>query len=257
MKDRILNISIIVLVIACLFLGGRLLYKNYMDECEAYNNNIVNFAVELIKGNKSLEDIDALDANDSVKDSLRTYYTDNFYSDDDKILLYDDVDFWIKNREKIALMQEEYGETILDEGCPYFLGSISEDDLLLYTEEELKYFELKNIYIDLLKNQIDDRVKEEENELYIYLNDLDFDNLEKETIIYKGLRFDIYRDALEKGISKYCIFLEKYNTIKIQNVIKEEKREQVILKNVFDSKWFINYDLSILNKIEELSINYS
>ena len=257
MLDKLSTMLIVILSLICVIIMGKWGYDYYINECELYNENIVEFTIEMIKGNKSLEDIDTLDANDSVKESLRTYYNDTFYADDDKILLYDDIDFWMKNREKIALMQEEYGETILDEGCSYFLGSISEDDLLLYTEEELKYFELKNIYIDLLKNQIDDRVKEEENELYIYLKDLNFDTIDKEIIIYKGLKFDIYRDELEKSILRYCKFSEKYNTVEFQNIIESKKGEQVILKNIFDSKWYINYNFSILKKIETISITHS
>ena len=98
-----MNVGIIVLVIACLFLGGRLLYTSYMDKCEIYNQNIIDFTVEMIKGNKSLEDIDTLDANDSVKESLRKYYNDTFYLEGELILVYEDyqlLDEIIKDCEK-------------------------------------------------------------------------------------------------------------------------------------------------------------
>ena len=38
---------------------------------------------------------------------------------------------------------------------PYFFYNISEDDSDMYSEEDLKFFELSNLYIDILKNNKD------------------------------------------------------------------------------------------------------
>lgn len=197
MKDRILNISIIVLVIACLFLGGRLLYKNYMDECEAYNNNIVNFAVEMIKGNKSLEDIDSLDATDSVKDSLRTYYNDNFYSDDDLILIYEDVAYFESIKDEIEKEQRAYGDAFFDPDCDYFWNLSVDESGEEVDEETEKYNYVAVNYLYYNKDKNSSEIIKKDNNLYIKSSDLKFNGEDFVDLYYNGL--NVFVIAPEDG----------------------------------------------------------
>lgn len=254
-KNKILNIIIVILLVACIILGGKIVIENYKLNCEIYNDNIINFTVEMIKGNKTLEDIDMLDVNESVKNSLRQYYNDTFYNESDKIVLYDDINFWMQNKDLIAEIQKEYGDAILEEDCPYFFDNISEDDSDMYSEEDLKFFELSNLYIDILKNNKDNRVFEEDNKICIYVKDLNFDTEGKETIIYKGFKFNIYASSLDKDLVSYHKNSDIYKTIEIKKIIEQEDNYfKVILKNDFDSVISIFYKLK-LGKIDEININ--
>lgn len=234
MKDRILNISIIVLVIACLFLGGRLLYKNYMDECEIYNNNIVNFAVELIKGNKSLEDIDSLDATDSVKDSLRTYYNDTFYADDDLILIYKDVAYFRQHKDELKEMQLSYGDAIFDGESEYFYQFIDESGNL--TEEESKYYDLASTYLYYNEDKNTNGIVEKDNNLYIDSDYLDFSEYDGYDVYYDGLKIYINKYNFDKSIRSVRAEDEFFKTLSVVNVLEEENRVY-ILKN--SSKGYI------------------
>lgn len=234
MKDRILNISIIVLVIACLFLGGRLLYKNYMDECEAYNNNIVNFAVEMIKGNKSLEDIDSLDANDSVKEGLRTYYNDNFYADDDLILIYEDVAYFRQHKDGLKEMQLSYGDAIYDGESEYFYQFVNEGDDV--SEEERKYNHLASTYLYYNEGENTNGIVEKDNNLYIDPNVLDFSELDGYDVYYDGLKIYINKYNFDKSIRSVRAEDEFFKTLSVVNVLEEDNRVYV-LKN--SSKGYI------------------
>lgn len=234
MKDRILNISIIVLVIACLFLGGRLLYKNYMDECEVYNQNIINFAVELIKGNKSLEDIDSLDATDSVKESLRTYYTDNFYADDDLILIYKDVAYFRQHKDELKEMQLSYGDEIYNSECGYFYEFIDESGEL--TEEELKYNNLGLTYLYVNEGKNSNGIVEKDNNLYIDPNVLDFSEYDGYDVYYDGLTIYINKYNFDKSISSVRAEDEFFESLSVVNILEEDSRVYV-LKN--SSKGYI------------------
>lgn len=250
LKNKVLNIVIIVLVVGCLILGGKIGYDYYMGECEIYNDNIVNFTIEMIKGNKSLEDVDSLDAMEEVKESLRQYYNDTFYSDDDLIVLYDDYNYVLKNKDDIAESQKEYGESILDEGCAYFLGSLSEDDT--YTDEEMRYFELKSIYIDILKNEIDERVFEKDNQICIKVKDLQFKN-SIDIIIYKGLKFKVFEDSMIKDIPNYRQTSEKFQTFELVQDIKESDILKYNFKNILADKLLIVGKISF-GKIKNIEI---
>lgn len=230
MKNKVLNIVIIVLVVGCLILGGKIGYDYYMGECEQYNDNIVNFTIEMIKGNKSLEDVDSLDATDEVKESLRQYYNDTFYSDDDLILIYEDVAFFYSNREKLKKIQQSYGEELKSLECSYYYsyGIVSPDA----SEDEIKFANLATSYIYLNeKEKNTDGIIEEHNNLYIKLKDLDFKNLDSIYVFYNGLKININKYGLNKVSIVERQKDNNYRTIAKKNEYSENKDKIIILKN--------------------------
>lgn len=253
MKDRILNISIIVLVIACLFLGGRLLYKNYMDECEAYNNNIVNFAVEMIKGNKSLEDIDSLAATDSIKESLRTYYNDTFYADDDLILIYEDVAYFRQHKDGLKEMQLSYGDEIYNTESAYFNQFVNEGDEL--SEEERKYNHLAVTYLYINEGKNTNGIVEKDDNLYIDSNVLDFSEYDGYDVYYDGLTIYVNKYMLEKNIRNVRAADTFFESLGVVRVLDEDSKVYV-LKNT-SKGYIINGELYCslkLGKIDNIRI---
>lgn len=253
-KDRILNIILVILFIFGLFLGVNLLINQYKMDCYIYNKEIIDCSIGVIKGIKSVEDIQLLNSNNQIKEYLLMYYNNTFYTDNEKIVLYDDMVFWNENKNSIASMQLEYGDSILDEGCPYFLSTISDEELKFYSDEDLKYIELSNIYIDILKNQMDRRVFEEDNQICIYVSDLNFNELGEDEIIYKGLRFRLFANSLEKNVLSYHINSDIYQSIEVRNTIKTEDGYRVFLKNDYGSDMSILYNTHF-GKIIKLEFN--
>ena len=245
LKDRILNIGIIVLVIACLFLGGRLLYTSYMDKCEIYNQNIIDFTVEMIKGNKSLEDIDTLDANDSVKESLRKYYNDTFYLEGELILVYEDyqlLDEIIKDCEKFRKIATvdgvfdigQYEEQIMiasEKKTIEYMESLTEDE-----REEMDSPPLWDYFYSLYEYNNKDRndlILREEG-LYVSVNDLVFTNAEC-IKYYNGFPISIYRDILDKKIKSEIIKDTLYQSIEFKAFIEREGFYQCNVRDELDN----------------------
>lgn len=248
MKNKVLNIIIIVLVVGCLILGGKIGYDYYMGECEQYNDNIVNFTIEMIKGNKSLEDVDSLDATDEVKESLRQYYNDTFYSDDDLILVQENIDDLIKYIPEVKEYQKQFSKEDLmsdkyemavdnlfvKELSKYLNETLTEED---YTDEDRETS--NKIYVYKIYRNYYEETKElvkENNNLYINVKDLTF-NDGLYTCYYKGLKFDIIRDVLDNVMQSEIEKSEKYQSIECKSLFKEDGKTIYVLKDFLDNKY--------------------
>lgn len=249
MKDKILNGVILLLVVGCLIIGGKIGYSYYLGVCEEYNNSIINFSLEVVKGNKTLEDISLLDASDSVKENLISYYNDSFYTDKDVYVLYDDISYYLANKSRVAEIQEDYGDSILDEGSTYFLGSVSEDD----TDADKKFFELSMQYIDILKDKKDIRVYEENNKFYIKISSLTFDSNGQEIIYHNGFRFIVREESLEKDFIGFRQQSDIYKNLVEKKRIEDDLGYFVVFSNDFGSEIIITYTEK-LGKINDLFI---
>lgn len=224
------------------------MYKNYMDECEAYNNNIVNFTVELIKGNKSLEDIDALDATDSVKESLRAYYNDTFYADDDLILIYEDVAYFREHKDELKEMQLSYGDAIYDGESEYFYQFIDESGNL--TEEESKYYDLASTYLYYNEDKNTNGIVEKDNNLYIDPDYLDFSEYDGFDVYYDGLKIYVNKYMLEKNIRSVRAVDTFFESLGVIRVLDEDDKVY-ILKNT-SKGYIINGELYCSLKLEKI-----
>lgn len=230
-KNRILNLIIIGLIFCILGLGGNIIYKNYQYDCEKYNNEIIDFTIELIKGQHSIDEIDTLDANDDVKNSLREYYQNTFYSDDDLILVYEDIDSLLDKRIDALNIYNSIKETNSFKYNNKIFDNITLDKFLhseisvlcdfnVWTKEERYYFaDIQRVLngIDLNNSSTTniDFIKDDSN-LYITVNDY----MNNDEFIYNGYK-----------IKKESILLEK----RIRNSIYETKNIPFIdLVNVVD-----------------------
>lgn len=262
-KNRILNLIILALILGILGVGGNIIYKNYQYDCEKYNNEIIDFTVELIKGHHTLEDIDALDANDDVKNSLREYYQNTFYSDDDMILVYEDIDKLENSYAEAKEIQEsipfkygtqEYDYAIEELFIDVLYGDNSENALNFENNAEnnratiLKILQNCNFSIDV---KTDTFLVKENNNLYISINDLNFSNGIM-SVYYNGVKFDIYRDTLNKKIRSELLNDMVFQSYERKNVFEEDGLFVVMLKDSLSNTIYFRYDISFgkLNSLQ-------
>lgn len=238
-----------MLVVGCLILGGKIGYDYYMGECEQYNDNIVNFTIEMIKGNKSLEDVDSLDATDEVKESLQQYYNDTFYSDDDLILIYEDVEFLNRNIDMLVKFQESYlKDGILSEEymidvfeeysneVSYAGEDINEEQEPLDYKNEEKIKKLYSIFDITKQNNTSDNIIIKENKLYINSKDISLQNGRQE-INYQGYIFNLFEGQLNKKVENDIKQSEKYQSIELKNTLEEDNYIVFVLKDYLNNKY--------------------
>lgn len=257
-KNRILNLIILVLILGILGVGGNIIYKNYQYDCEKYNNEIIDFTVELIKGHHTLEDIDALDANEDVKNSLREYYQNTFYSDDDLILVYEDIDFFYKYKDEIAEEQKSFGVGFDNPESNYF-GKYSLT--IVETEEEQKYNELAITY-NYLDEDIESECEfiEKDNNLYVYAKDLDFGSLDIIQLHYKGLNIELNKYGLDKVYLKERVRDNNYQTLEFKNTFYDSDNNFVYYYKNEPKEYRVILNMSTeisMGKIKGLNIDVS
>lgn len=263
-KNRILNLIILALILGILGVGGNIIYKNYQYDCEKYNNEIIEFTVELIKGHHTLEDIDALDANDDVKNSLREYYQNTFYSDDDLIMVYEDIDKLVGIIDEVEeyrkgidapLFSEEYNLRV-DSDFYFFTNYNGEnitDDLGLSEEEQEHLILLINGLNNYNPENSDTKELVVENgNLYVNVNSMFFNN-GSYTCYYKGFKFDVYRDILDKKIRSEILNDTVFQSYERKNVFEEDDLFVVMLKDSLSNTVYFRYDVSF-GKLSSLQL---
>ena len=261
MLDKVSTVIIVILSLICVIIMGKWGYDYYMNECELYNENIVEFTIEMIKGNKSLEDIDSLDATDSVKDSLRTYYNDNFYFDNSLIVLSYDyklldelVNECIEFRENSMINgvfdEQIFNNFVMDAANKHLIdyyNSVKSDEDFADSPPE---FESKYFLWDYSKKDVND-FEVKEDSLCISLSKLYF--TDGECIkYYKGYPISIYRDALDKKIISEIQISEKYQSISVKNIIEDGKIVDYIVKDYLSNDYSFTVGLN-KGKIESLT----
>lgn len=220
MNNKILNGIIVTLLFCCLFVGGKIMYSNYMAECEEYNDNIISSAIDLMNGKLSLDSIDNLTIPDGVKESFKNYYNETFYSDEDLILIYENVDNI--NRD-IKAAQRVYKE-LTENSRIYFNNKVFEPVMLedfLYTEIDVLFYEssftsdelselaavqsiLVNSDITNIDFSKDSRVIEKNGNLYIKV----FDFYNTDAINYLGVKIDLTGVGLEKVLKNDMLSIQ-------------------------------------------------
>ena len=222
-----------------------------MAECEEYNNNIINFTVDLIKGCKDLSDIDNLDATDEVKNSLRQYYNDTFYAEDELVLIYEDVAYFRSHKEELKKKQLTFGEDIYSNECPYFYEFINESEEV--SEEERKYNGVATSYLYINEGKDTLGVIEKDNNLYMVASDFNFGTLDGYNIYFEGLEIYVNKYILDKSFPLLRVNDIFYNTLGViaeldnKYILKNESKGYIIEGSVTCKTRF--------NKIVELKID--
>ena len=253
MFNKYSNILLIFLVLFCLIIIGKWGIDYYMRNVELYNENIIEFSIELIKGNKTLEDIDTLDANDDIKESLRQYYNDTFFEDNELICIYEDMSYFRQHKDKLKEMQLSYGEEINNSECGYFYQFVNEGDDV--SEEERKYNHLASTYLYYNEDKKTNGIVEKDNNLYIDPNYLDFSEYDGSNVYYEGLTLYINKYNFDKSIRNVRAEDEFFKSLTLINVNESDTRNYQI-KNK-SKAYIINGTIACdikLGKIDNLNI---
>lgn len=264
-KNRILNLIIIGLIFCILGLGGNIIYKNYQYDCEKYNNEIIDFTIELIKGQHSIDEIDTLDANDDVKNSLREYYQNTFYSDDDLILVYEDIDSVISKRKDALNIYNSIKETNSFEYNNKVFENITIDEFLNYeisvlfdpniwSKDERYYF----ADIQKLLNNSDINNNSEisldfinkDGDLYITVNDY----MNNDVFIYKGYKIKKESILLEKRIRNSIYETKNISFIDLVNVVDTDGGFIYIVEDNINNHYDIEVNMKFLRINEIINI---
>lgn len=248
-KFKIIDILIIILLVLCIIFGVRLglTVKNINNE--EYNTIITDFAIELVKGNKSLEDIDSLEIDETIKDSFREYYNSSFYNTSDTVVIFDSVSKLDNAYESIkevsnhcyvdGIFNKELFENYLYENGLITIDATSEEDIedIDYEEDSDKYF--YSIYNPNLKSDIEYEVKNDN--LVVKVMDLTFDDSGSCNVNYKGFNIRVVRDALEKGLRHEIRNSSKYISISLTNDTFVDNIRRQYYEDFLDNRYLITY----------------
>lgn len=258
MNNKILNGIIVVLLFSCLFVGGKIMYSNYMAECEEYNDNIINSAIDLMNGKMSIKSIETLDMSDDIKESFKNYYNKTFYSDDDLILIYENVENISRD---IKAAQRIYKE-LTENNRIYFNNKIFEPVIMedfLYTEIDVLFYEssfnseelselatvqsiLLNIDIQNIDFSKDNRVVEKNGNLYMKASDF----YNSENVNYLGIKIDLTSIGFEK------IFKNDMLSVKLNREGEKELDKGEFIYIIRDEVNNI-YDLKVEKKVGKIN----
>lgn len=224
---KVLNISIIILLMSSICIVGYLFINKDNIEKQKYNDKVVEFTVSLIKGEKSLNDIDTMTVSDEIKNEWISYYNNNFYDEKDTIILYENV------KELDIILNEylkDYNSCIVDgvfnreQFREIYVNKIyNAKEPLINGVEVFKYSDLYSnpILTEKDLSVIEDGIFEKDGNLVVEVGSITgySDYITK---YYKGIKLDIYHNALEKHIRDYRKKSDLYNSIKINSDFEEE-----------------------------------
>lgn len=203
---NIVNIVIIGLLVIVLIISGSLYLNHKENENNRYNEDIIEVVMKTINGKYDIDKIDSLNCEDWLKDSLKEYYNDNFYSTDDLILLYEDfkdIDIILDELNKdIELCtvdgifnSSNFTDIVISK---FYENSVSElNGIPLYKYLEIYETFISNNYI--YENKTDDYIVLKDNNLYVPITKLD-NYTNQISGYYKGILFTVSVNVLEKRI---------------------------------------------------------
>ena len=244
LKDKTLSIVIILLFICSLFLGLRFLYLDYNLKTEEYNEDVVNFAVELIKGNKNADNIGVSNFSEEIQNSMLEYYNTTFYIQNEEILVdieLDIINSVIADIEEViekstvngVLDNTLYTQNIQEKISNRYSNSVSNVDDVMLWEYYYDNYDVNNK--DVNEFELKD------GKLSIMTNDLIFyDGVCRK--YYNGFPIEIYRDTLDKLFLSEVRKSEKFQSIEI--VYEEDDKKET----VYYLKDYLGNDYSFLCK---------
>ena len=251
MKIKFSNVIIIVLIVASLILAGNLIFKHLRLENNLYNENIITFTNELIKGNKSLEDIENLEVDKEIKESLINYYNSNFYDEEDLILVFENVSYL----DSLYIKASEISNGCYVDGkfdaFMYEVNSKPEGLKLGYTNEDSytfieKELELRDEYFTLLlynpENVNTNNYIIKDNNMYIRVSDMYFDNGFC-NIVYKGFDLSVVRDTLDKKIISECNSDKAFQSYSENSRYEKDDYLTVVFKNYVSMNIVVDYEV--------------
>ncbi len=249
-------LSIVLVIAICIGLNVYINWRN--SECEYNNQKIIDFTVELVKGNKSIEDINSTDFPEKVKNSFLDYYNNNFIEDNSEevLKLYDSVSYFNSVIPEIKEKQVGLGDSFFTdkEGYAYSIA-VNESGEDIGIDERYKFVYLNYSYVN--EDKTSNGIYEKEDCLYIKKSEVFFDDSGKSKLYYKGLLFNVYLDDFDKCKRSDRQKDYRFNMLEYFNVFEESKNN---LRYCYKSKsnlydCYLNiYTVVKFNKISEVRI---
>lgn len=228
--NKYFNIGIIVILVVCLMLGCKIYFDKVKSEQDLYNQEVIDFVVDTVKGNKTLAEVESLNCNDSIKCVIKEYINNTFYSDTEELLIYEDIGFFYKNKEKLDEIQKSYGEEIYNLECPYYMtyGLVGPDS----SKEEIDFSNLATMYLYFNEDRTNSYIIERDNNLYIKVKDINFNGQDSITLYYKGIEIIVNKYSSNKMTMNERRSNKNYSSIAFFRVDEIEKNEKIyVYKN--------------------------
>ena len=236
--NKFLTIIICIIFSVCLLLGCKIYLDRETFKKDLYNQDIIDFVVESIKGNRSNESVELLDCNEDIKNTIKDYMNNTFYSEEEEVLIYSGMDFFYKNKEKLKEIQLSYGEEIYNLECPYYMtyGLIGPDS----SQDEIDFSNLATSYLYFNEDKTNPYIIEKENNLYLRIKDLEYNGNDSVTVYYKGLEIIINKYDSAKMTKEERSKNSNYTSLTFFRVDEIDKNEKIyVYKN--DGKEFNFY----------------
>ena len=256
-RFKIIDICIIVLLILCIIFGIRLGLKIKDINNEEYNTIVTEFAIELVKGNKSLEDIENLNIDDDIKETFREYYNSTFYNTSDTVVAFDSVSQLDKLYENIkeisnnsyidGVFNKELFKNYLYENNLISISSTSEDEFEEIDTMNLEYF--YDIYNPDSKSTIEYEI--DGDNIIVKVSELKFNGDGYCIINYKGFNIMLVRDALDKGIRNEIRNSTQYISITQSSDTFVDNIRRKYYEDFLGNRYLITYEYS-LGKIKKV-----
>lgn len=253
-KFKVTDICFIVLLVIFISCICFYCYNWYTSERDYKNDIITNFSEELIKGNKSKEDIDNLDVDEDIKKIFLEYFDKNYYGENTTYVVCEDVDYLdsIEAKAKeVALqcyvdgvfMSDLYRNALIDQDLVnYTIESTGESDNI-EVESSSKFDKRTYFYHYKPNSKSNIKYKIENNKIVVNIDELLF-NDGYCIINYKGFEFEIVRDVLDKKILSEMKKSEKYQSIKLKISTKVKNVRRDYFVDYLGNEYLITYEYS-------------
>lgn len=259
-RFKITDICFIVLLV--IFIGCICFYcYNWYASERDYNNDIImNFSEELIKGNKSKEDIERLNIDEDIKEIFLEYFDKNYYKENELLVICEDVDYLnsIESKAKEIASQcyvdgvfsrELYENSLIEQGLVnYIIEATCDDDLSESNKSDFDKREYFYYYNPEAKGTSNFSI--DGNKITVSVDNLVF--VDGSCIInYKGFEFEIVRDVLDKKILSEMRKSEKYQSIKLKTSTEVKNVKRNYFVDYLGNEYLITYEYS-LGKIKKV-----
>lgn len=199
MRKKVLVVALALILIVGLLIA----YSYYSFKCDIYNQELVDFTIELLKGNVSYDDIKEQDFPEQIVEACLNYYSKKFYGEEDLILVFSHKDYYDSFYHEIKEFYDsghEYRNLFdlpskFDTVREYYFfesyDSLTDEELLLVQEMSLYlgYSGVTTNYSYIVKD----------NNLYVKAIDMQFEDGIC-TLNYNGFSRVIPKSSLEKNI---------------------------------------------------------
>ena len=252
-------VLLLIFIIYIVYIGVNM----YNAKIESNNNSFINFTVDLIKGNKTLEDIDNLNVSQDIKDVFNSYYNNHFYKENEEVVVFENLHFldniyntavdvgnesYIDGVFNVDLYQSNLRDKGLISSVLEATGDVEDTEIIVNEE----YNELYYLYNPARKSDISYRV--ENDKLFVNIDDLTFINGSC-FVVYKGFEIEVVRDLLDKKRITDVKNDLNIQSISIFNQDYYDKTNRVVCRDSLKNEYIINFKYNF-GKIKSVEFKF-